>query len=83
MGGEAHSPSSMKSSVKFPQSVMICGATTSAGVGPVDIQQSLTRFIIETEITKKSILDFITLFGLNQEYCLMLGYLKHHGSNKF
>ncbi len=34
-GGEAHSPSCMKSSVKFPQSVMIWGAMSSAGVGPL------------------------------------------------
>ncbi len=33
-GGEAHSPSCMKSSVKFPPSVMIWGAMSSAGVGP-------------------------------------------------
>ncbi len=31
-GGEAHSPSFLKSSVKFPQSVMIWGAMSSAGV---------------------------------------------------
>ncbi len=34
-GGEAHSPSCLKSSVKFPQSVMICGAMSSPGVGPL------------------------------------------------
>ncbi len=34
-GEEAHSPSCMESSVKFPQSVMIWGAMSSAGVGPV------------------------------------------------
>ncbi len=34
-GGEAHSPSCMKSSVTFPQSVMIWGAMSSAGVGPL------------------------------------------------
>ncbi len=34
-GGEAHSPSCMKSSVKFPQSVMIWCAMSSAGVGPL------------------------------------------------
>ncbi len=34
-GGEAHSPSCMKSSVKFPQSVMIWGEMSSAGVGPL------------------------------------------------
>ncbi len=34
-GGEANSPSCLKSSVKFPQSVMIWGAMSSAGVGPL------------------------------------------------
>ncbi len=34
-GGEAHSPSCLKSSVKFKQSVIICGAMSSAGVGPL------------------------------------------------
>ncbi len=34
-GGEAHSPSCLKSSVKFPQSVMIWGVMSSAGVGPL------------------------------------------------
>ncbi len=33
--GEAHSPSCLKSSVKFPQSVMIWGAMSSVGVGPL------------------------------------------------
>ncbi len=33
--GEDHSPSCLKSSVKFPQSVMIWGAMSSAGVGPL------------------------------------------------
>ncbi len=34
-GGEAHSPSYLKFSFKFPQSVMIWGAMSSAGVGPL------------------------------------------------
>ncbi len=34
-GGEPHRPSCLKSSVKFPQSVMIWGAMSSAGVGPL------------------------------------------------
>ncbi len=34
-GGEAHRPSCLKSRVKFPQSVMIWGAMSSAGVGPL------------------------------------------------
>ncbi len=35
MGGEAHSSSCLKSSVKFPHFVMIWGAMSSAGVGPL------------------------------------------------
>ncbi len=34
-GGEVYSPSCLKSSVKFPQSVMIWGAMSSAGIGPL------------------------------------------------
>ncbi len=34
-GGEAHIPSCLKFSVKFSQSVMIWGAMSSAGVGPL------------------------------------------------
>ncbi len=34
-GGEAHSTSFLKSSVKFPQSVMIWGGMSSAGLGPL------------------------------------------------
>ena len=33
--GEAHSPSCLRSSVRFPQSVMIWAAMSSAGVGPM------------------------------------------------
>ncbi len=33
--GEAQNPSCLKSSVRFPKSVMIWGAVTSAGVGPL------------------------------------------------
>ncbi len=33
--GEAHSPSYLKSSVKFLQSVIIWGAMSPAGVGPL------------------------------------------------
>ncbi len=48
--GEAYSPSCLKSSVKFPQSVMIWGAMSSAGVGPLLFlflnQHHCTRFTI-------------------------------------
>ncbi len=40
-GGEAHSPSCMKSSVKFPQSVMI-STMSSAGVGPLCFLKTTT-----------------------------------------
>ncbi len=46
-GGEAHSPSCLKSSVKFPQSVVIWGAMSSAGVDPLcffENQHHCTRF---------------------------------------
>ncbi len=33
--GQAHNPCCLKSSVKFPKSVMIWSAVTSAGVGPL------------------------------------------------
>ncbi len=45
-GGEAHSPSCLKSSVKFPQSVMIWGAMSFSGVGPLcffENQRQCTR----------------------------------------
>ncbi len=47
-GGEAHSPSCLKSSVKFPQSVMIWGAMSSAGLGPLffENQRHCTRLPI-------------------------------------
>ncbi len=38
--GEAQNPSCLKYSVKFPRSVMIWGAVTSAGVGPLCFIQS-------------------------------------------
>ncbi len=41
-GGEYHSPSCLKSSVKFPQSVMIWGAMSSAGVGPLCLKKKKT-----------------------------------------
>ncbi len=51
-GGEDHSPSCLKSSVKFPQSVMIWGAMSSAGVGPLcflktDVTAPIYQYILE------------------------------------
>ncbi len=60
-GGEAHSPSCMKSSVKFPQSVMIWGAMSSAGVGPL--------CFLKTNVTApvyKEILEHFMIPSANQ-----------------
>ncbi len=46
-GGEAHSPSCLKSSVKFPQSVMIWGAMSSAGVGSLCFLKTVTAHIYQ------------------------------------
>ncbi len=51
-GGEAHSPSCLKFSVKFPQYVMIWGAMSSAGVGPLcflktNVTAPLYQYILE------------------------------------
>ncbi len=48
--GEAHRPSCLKSSVKFPQSVMICGAMSSAGVGPLCFLKTVYQDILEKMI---------------------------------
>ncbi len=50
-GGEAHSPSCLKSSVKFPQSVMIWGAMSSAGVGPLCFLKTLKATVKETWVS--------------------------------
>ncbi len=49
-GGEAHSPSCMKSSVKFPQSVMVWGAMSSAGVGPLSFLKTNVAAPVYQEI---------------------------------
>ncbi len=51
-GGEAQSPSCLESSAKFPQSVMIWGAMSSAGVGPLgflktNVTAPVNQYILE------------------------------------
>ncbi len=47
-GREAHSPSCLKSSVKFPQSVVIWGVMSSAGVGPFCyLKTNIYQYILE------------------------------------
>ncbi len=55
-GGEAHSPSCLKSSVKFPQSVMIWGAMSSSGVGPL--------CFLKTNVTAPVYQEILELFKL-------------------
>ncbi len=50
--GEAHNPCCLKSSVKFPQSVMIWAAMSSAGVGPLCFLKSTVNAAIYQEILK-------------------------------
>ncbi len=58
MGGEAHSPSCLKSSVKFPQSVMICGAMSSNVTAPV-YQDILEHFMLPSADQLFKDADFI------------------------
>ncbi len=48
--GEAQNPCCLKSSVKFPQSVMICAAMSSAGVGPLCFLKSTVNTAVYQDI---------------------------------
>uniref|UniRef100_A0A9J8AV65 Uncharacterized protein n=1 Tax=Cyprinus carpio carpio TaxID=630221 RepID=A0A9J8AV65_CYPCA len=48
--GEAHNPRCLRSSVKFPQSVMVCGAMSSAGVGPLCFLRSKVNAAVYQEV---------------------------------
>ncbi len=62
MGGEAHSPSCLKSSVKFTQSVMIWGAMSSAGVGPLCFLKTNVTASVYQEILEHFMLPSLTSF---------------------
>ncbi len=53
--GEAQNPSCLKSSVRFPKSVMIWGAVTSAGVGPL--------CFIKSKVNAAVLRDFRALYA--------------------
>ncbi len=55
--GEAQNPSCLKSSVKFPKSVMIWGAMTSAGVGPLCFIKSKVNAAVYLEILEHFMLS--------------------------
>ncbi len=58
--GEAQNPCCLKSSVKFPQSVMIWAAMSSAGVGPL----CFLKFTVNTAIYQEIFEYFILPTGL-------------------
>ncbi len=62
--GEAQNPCCLKSSVKFPQSVMIWAAMSSAGVGPLCFMKSTVNAAINQEILEHLILPSVDkLYG--------------------
>ena len=66
--GEAHNPRCLKSSVKFPQSVLIWGAMSSAGVDPLCFIKSRVNAAVYQDIFSRPKLygdaDFIFLQDL-------------------
>ncbi len=60
--GEAQNPCCLKSSVKFPQSVMIWGAMSSAGVGPLCFLKSTVNAAIYQDILENFMLPLLTSF---------------------
>ncbi len=48
--GEAQNPRCLRSSVKFPQSVMVWGAMSSAGVGPLCFLRSKVNTAVYQEV---------------------------------
>ncbi|KAL0149118.1 hypothetical protein M9458_055550 [Cirrhinus mrigala] len=62
--GEAQKSSCLKSSVKFPQSVMVWGAMSSAGVGPLSFIKSTVNAAVYQEILEHFMLPAADkLFG--------------------
>ncbi len=52
--GEAQNPRCLRSSVKFPQSVMVWGAMSSAGVGPLCFLRSMVNTAVYQEVLSTS-----------------------------
>ncbi len=62
--GEAQNPCCLKSSVKFPQSVMIWGVMSSAGVGPLCFLKSTVNAAIYQDILEQIMLPSVDkLYG--------------------
>ncbi len=81
-GGEAHSPRCLKSSVKFPQSVMIWGAMSPAGVDPLCFLKTNSTVPVYQDILEHFMLpsadqlfkdaDFIFQQDLNRNASMLL-----------
>uniref|UniRef100_A0A3B4X3B6 Tc1-like transposase DDE domain-containing protein n=1 Tax=Seriola lalandi dorsalis TaxID=1841481 RepID=A0A3B4X3B6_SERLL len=54
--GEAQNPRCLRSSVKFPQSVMVWGAMSSAGVGPLCFLRSKVNAVVYQEVLEHFVL---------------------------
>ncbi len=54
--GEAQNPRCLRSSVKFPQSVMVWGAMSSAGVGPLCFLRSKVNTAVNQEVLEQFML---------------------------
>uniref|UniRef100_A0A9J8CZN1 Transposase Tc1-like domain-containing protein n=1 Tax=Cyprinus carpio carpio TaxID=630221 RepID=A0A9J8CZN1_CYPCA len=62
--GEAHNPRCLRSSVKFPQSVMVWDAMSSAGVGPLCFLRSKVNTAVYQEVLEHFMLpDADQLYG--------------------
>ncbi len=60
--GETQNPRCLKSSVKFPQSVMVWGAMSSAGVGPLCFLRSKVNTAVYQEVLEHFMLLLLTNF---------------------
>ncbi len=60
--GEAQNPRCLRSSVKFPQSVMVWGAMSSAGVGPLCFLRSTVNTAVYQEVLEHFMLLLLTNF---------------------
>ncbi len=77
-GGEARSPSCLKSSVKFPQSVMIWGAMSSAGVGSLCFLKTNVTAPIYQEILENFILPSVDQLFKDADFIFQQDLLPAH-----
>ncbi len=76
--GEAHSPSCLKSSVKFPQSVIIWAAISSAGVGPLCFLKTNVTAPVYQEILEHFMLPFADQLFKDADFIFRLDLAPAH-----